>query len=429
MELGMFNRVCPSLKARALIDERRFDMSRSDKNSERYIIPMHRKNVWTNKWMQDPRKNLLQVSYHDPSAQYRRGWGSFKRKRGLTLCYSCRRPGHLAKECPGRRPSCLCCKAMDHEVLDFPRMIAKLERMTLNQENPKADPETKAIEEPQKESEKVLLQINETLNDHRHVRLSEIFKEKECIEARIGDFDIDCVLDEETQVNIMTERTWEAIGKPATIPSLGGIGLFRGKLVNLCGKLAQIPMNVNGTSTEEDFEIIKFVEDNAPFTMLIGKPWIDRAQARRKEEEEALEQKKQDLKDFMTRRITQLIEEQENRSKLFDTRDPDVEAVGTSEDSQKTEVPIPDKEKVLPLNPRKESQQRAVTMLKEDKNQNGKRTTETKLTGKKARKQSKKRDKLQKVPEGTSQRENLQNWSFVGISEQRHKALRHDEAI
>jgi hypothetical protein len=114
-----------------------------------------------------------------------------------------------------------------------------------------------------------LLQINETLNGHRHVRLSEIFKEKECIEARIEDFDIDCVLDEETQVNIMTERTWEAIGRPSMIPSLAGIGLFRGKLVNLCGRLAQIPMTVNGTSTEEDFDIIQFIENRALFTMLI----------------------------------------------------------------------------------------------------------------------------------------------------------------
>jgi hypothetical protein len=56
--------------------------------------------------------------------------------------------------------------------------------------------------------------------------LSKIFKEKECIEERIGDFDIDCVLDQETQVNIMTERTWELLGEPAMIPSLGGIGLF-----------------------------------------------------------------------------------------------------------------------------------------------------------------------------------------------------------
>jgi hypothetical protein len=35
-------------------------------------------------------------------------------------------------------------------------------------------------------------------------------------------------------------------------------------------------MNANGTSTKEDFEIIKFIEDSAPFTMLLGKPWIER---------------------------------------------------------------------------------------------------------------------------------------------------------
>jgi hypothetical protein len=41
------------------------------------------------------------------------------------------------------------------------------------------------MEEPQKESEKVLLQMKQTLNDHQHISLSDIFKEKECIEARI----------------------------------------------------------------------------------------------------------------------------------------------------------------------------------------------------------------------------------------------------
>jgi hypothetical protein len=131
------------------------------------------------------------------------------------------------------------------------------------------------------ESEKVLLQIRESLNDHRHVRLSGIFNENECLEEIIGDFNIDCVLDEETQVNIMTERTWEAIGKPTMIPSLEGIGIFKGKMINLCGKFTRIPMNANGTSTEEDFEIIKFIENNAPFTKLLRKPWIERDQARR----------------------------------------------------------------------------------------------------------------------------------------------------
>ena len=71
-------------------------------------------------------------------------------------------------------------------------------------------------------------------------------------------------------------------------------------------------------------------------------------------------------------------------------------------------------------------------MPKEDKNQNGKRNTETKITRKKARKLSKKREKVekfQKGPEGTSQKEDLQNWNFPGISEQRPMALRHGEAI
>ena len=55
----------------------------------------------------------------------------------------------------------------------------------------------------------------------------------------------------------------------------------------------------------------------------------------------------------MTRRITYLNEEHENKSKLFNTRNPDVEAARTLEDSQETEVPISDKEEVLPLSPKK----------------------------------------------------------------------------
>jgi hypothetical protein len=415
MDLGMFDKICPSLKSRAHLDKRRFDMSRSDRNNERYVIPMHRKNVWTNQWMQDPRKKFLQVSYYDPSAQYRKGWGSFQRNRGLTLCYSCRRPRHLAKECPSRRTSCLCCKAMDHEVLDCPRMISKLERMNMRQENPKEGKETETMTEPQKESENVLLQMKETLNDHRNINLSEIFKEKECIETRIGDFDIDCVMDEETQVNIMTERTWEILGKPAMNPSLGGIRLFRGKLITLCGRITQIPMSAHETSTEEDFEVVKFIENNAPCTILLGKTWIEKDQARRKEEE-VLEQKKKELKDFMTMRIAHLIEEQENRSKLFRTRNLDVEVERTQADSQTSRAPTPDREEVLLSNPMKESQQREVNMPKEDTNQ---RSTEKKIIGKKARKLSKKRAKIknsQNVPEGTSQKEGLKNGNFVGIS-------------
>jgi hypothetical protein len=43
-----------------------------------------------------------------------------------------------------------------------------------------------------------------------------------------------------------------------------------------------------------------------------------------------------------------------------------------------------------------------VTVLKDDQNRNGKDTAETRLTGKKARKLSKKRAKLQNIPKGAS---------------------------
>jgi hypothetical protein len=153
----------------------------------------------------------------------------------------------------------------------------------------------------------------------------------------------------------MTERTWETLGEPAMIPSLGGIGLLIGKLINLCGKITQISMSSKGTSTEEEFEVVKFIEDGAPFTMLLGKPWIERDQAI-KEEKEVLEQNKQELKDFITRRIAHLIEEQKNRAKLFKTKYWNVKVGRKLEDPQKIAVPIPYIDEVLPLISRREYQ-------------------------------------------------------------------------
>jgi hypothetical protein len=154
----------------------------------------------------------------------------------------------------------------------------------------------------------------------------------------------------------MIERTWEILGKPDMIPSFGEIGLFRGNLITLRGRLTQISMSAHGASTKEEFEVVKFIENNTPFSILLGKPWIEKDQARRKEEE-VLEKKKKELKYFMTRRITHLIEEQEKKSKLFRTKNLDVEIERTQEYSQKTEARTTDREEVFPLNPRKEYQQ------------------------------------------------------------------------
>jgi hypothetical protein len=76
----------------------------------------------------------------------------------------------------------------------------------------------------------------------------------------------------------MPERTWEILGKPAMVPSLGGIGLFKGKMITLCGRVTHVPMISHETSTEEEFEVIKFVENNAPFSLLLGKTWVEKDQ-------------------------------------------------------------------------------------------------------------------------------------------------------
>ena len=71
-------------------------------------------------------------------------------------------------------------------------------------------------------------------------------------------------------------------------------------------------------------------------------------------------------------------------------------------------------------------------MLREDKNKNGKRNPKTQITGKKTRKLSKKKtklEKLQEVPWKTSQKAGWQNLNLAAIEEPHRMTLRHDEAI
>jgi hypothetical protein len=76
---------------------------------------------------------------------------------------------------------------------------------------------------------------------------------------------------------------------------IGRIGLFKGKMIKLCGRITKVPIIIHGTSTQEEFEIIKFVENNTPFPLLLGKTWIKKDQIRRKVEEEATKKKKKEL--------------------------------------------------------------------------------------------------------------------------------------
>jgi hypothetical protein len=179
-------------------------------------------------------------------------------------------------------------------------------------------------------------------------------------------------------VNIMTKRTWEILGKPTMVPSLGRIEIFRGKFITLCGRLTQTTMSAHGASTEEEYEIIKFVENSTPFAILLGKTCIEKDQMQRKQEEEYLERKKKELRDFMARRIAHLLEEQEDHLKLLRTRDLDVEVERTQEDwkhlfVQESREPTLEREELLPSNPMKDPPLCEFTMPIGYKKDNGNR--------------------------------------------------------
>jgi hypothetical protein len=59
--------------------------------------------------------------------------------------------------------------------------------------------------------------------------------------------------------------------------------------------------------------------------------------------------------EFMTRKIAYLMEEQENGSKLLNIGDLDIKAIRALEEPQKTKIPNPYDEGVLPLDLKKES--------------------------------------------------------------------------
>jgi hypothetical protein len=85
--------------------------------------------------------------------------------------------------------------------------------------------------------------------------------------------------------------------------SYGRIGLFKGNMITLCGRVTNVPVIVHGTSTEEEFEVIRFVGENTPFPLLLGKTCIRKDQIRRKAEEEDTEKKNKELGDFIARKI------------------------------------------------------------------------------------------------------------------------------
>jgi hypothetical protein len=54
---------------------------------------------------------------------------------------------------------------------------------------------------------------------------------------------------------------------------IGRIGLFKGKMITLCARVTNVPMIAHETSTEEEFEVINFIE-NIEFNLRDRKNYV-----------------------------------------------------------------------------------------------------------------------------------------------------------
>jgi hypothetical protein len=94
------------------------------------------------------------------------------------------------------------------------------------------------------------------------------------LNAQIGEYDIDyVVLDLGSEVNIMMKQTWALMEKPKLIYSPIMLRMVNQQVVSPFGRLAHVPMDIDGVITFADFEVIEIVDDSFPYPALLRIDW------------------------------------------------------------------------------------------------------------------------------------------------------------
>ena len=89
--------------------------------------------------------------------------------------------------------------------------------------------------------------------------------------AQIRDYDMDyIILDLGSDVNILTRKTWESMGKPLLDRSPVQLQLTNQVKVLPIGRLSQVPVDIEGLHMFADFEVINIVDETNPYPTLLG---------------------------------------------------------------------------------------------------------------------------------------------------------------
>ena len=90
----------------------------------------------------------------------------------------------------------------------------------------------------------------------------------------IGTYKMDeVVLDLGSKVNVMTKQTWEIMAKPKITFSPIQLRLANHQRVIPLGHLSNIPVDLDGLCSLDDFEVIEIIDDSKPYPTLLGIDW------------------------------------------------------------------------------------------------------------------------------------------------------------
>ena len=94
------------------------------------------------------------------------------------------------------------------------------------------------------------------------------------LNVQIGKYDmIDVILDLGSDVNVLPKQTWGQMGKPSLVLSPIQLRLANQQRIVPLGRLLSVPIDIDGVSTLEDFEVIEIIDDSNPYPALLGIEW------------------------------------------------------------------------------------------------------------------------------------------------------------
>ena len=84
----------------------------------------------------------------------------------------------------------------------------------------------------------------------------------------------DIILDLGSEVNILTKKTWEQMGRPTLDWSPIQLRLANQQRIVPLGRFPRVPVDIDGVRTVADFEVIEIIDDSNPYLALLGIEWV-----------------------------------------------------------------------------------------------------------------------------------------------------------